>query len=85
MEGKDEQGKFISGHPGFKKLGTKNKTTLLKEERRAIFDEEVSQMWRETIKKMKPEYIGDQFIGKAAETVDHKINFLFDADKETTT
>lgn len=42
-----------------------NKATLAKEERRAIFEEEVSEMFLETIKKAKPEYLLDQFIGKA--------------------
>lgn len=56
---------FQKGHPGFKLKGTKNKSTLLKEERRAIFDEEISKVWKEKIAQMRAEYVGDQFMGKA--------------------
>lgn len=64
---------IVKGHPpmGGRPKGAKNKSTLLREERRAIFDEEVSQLWRETIKKMRPEYIGDQFMGTAPQKVEH--------------
>lgn len=61
---------FQKGHPGYRK-GTKNKSTLLKEERRAIFDAEISKMWIETIRKMRPEYIGDQFMGSAPQKFEH--------------
>ena len=54
---------FEKGHPGFKKPGTKNRDTLLKEERRAIFEAKVSQKWEETIDKLPPQYIADQFMG----------------------
>lgn len=54
---------FVKGHPGYKPKGAKSKTTLLKEERRAIFDAKVSQKWEETIDKLKPEYVADQFMG----------------------
>jgi len=65
-----------SGNPSGKKKGTKNKETLLKEERRAIFDAEISKRWPETIATLKPEYVADQFMGKAPEKVEHsgKIN-----------
>lgn len=56
---------FQKGHPGFRKKGTKNNTTLLKEERRALFDEEAEKIFIESIKKAKPEYILDQYLGKA--------------------
>ncbi len=50
---------------GGKVLGSKNRTTLLKEERRAIFEARISQKWEETIDKLRPEYIADQFMGTA--------------------
>ena len=59
------KGQFEKGHPGYKKVGTKNVTTLLKEERRAIFEARISQKWEETIDKLRPEYIADQFMGTA--------------------
>lgn len=59
--------KFQKGHPGFKKKGTKHKETLLKEERRAIFDKEMSEMFVEKIHKARPEYVLDQFLGKPTE------------------
>lgn len=78
MEGKDNKGKFVEGHRGFKKPGTKNKKTLLAEERRAIFDSEVTQIFLDTIKKARPEYILDQYLGKATEKIDLGIKFSFD-------
>lgn len=59
-----------SGNPDGRPEGAKGKATLLKEERRAIFDQEVSQMWKDTIKQMKPEYLGDQFMGKAVDKLE---------------
>ena len=53
--------KLATGRPP----GSKNVTTLLREERRAIFEEEISQKWHETIEKLPPVYIADQFMGKA--------------------
>ena len=61
-------------------LGSKNKTTLDKEQRRILFEELVSDKFEKLVDKAKPEYLLDQFIGKAKETVDHKINFLFGED-----
>ena len=55
---------------GGRKKGSLNKITLLKEERRIMFDEVVSEIWKETILKMRPEYIGDQFMGKAPDKTD---------------
>lgn len=52
--------------------GSKNKTTLLKEQRRAIFEEEVSEKWRDIISKLRPEYIADQFLGKAPDKIELK-------------
>lgn len=57
--------KFGRGRP----RGSKNRETLLKEERRAIFDKEVSQKWEKIIDELKPEYIADQFLGKAPDKV----------------
>lgn len=59
-----------SGNPAGKPKGTKNRDTLLKEERRRIFEERVSQDWEETIKKLRPEYVADQFMGKAPDKVE---------------
>ena len=56
---------FQKGHSGYKPKGVKHKTTLEKEQRRAIFDEKVSEKWKQVIDKLKPEYIADQFLGKA--------------------
>ena len=53
--------KLAKGRPE----GSKNVTTLLKEERRAIFEARISQKWEETIDKLRPEYIADQFMGTA--------------------
>lgn len=58
---------FIKGHPGYKKKGTKHRETLLKEERRAIFEARISQKWEEVIDQLRPEYIADQYLGKAPE------------------
>lgn len=64
---------FQKGHklsPG-RPEGSKNRETILKEERRAIFDAEVSQMYLDTIRKARPEYLLDQFIGKSPDKVEH--------------
>lgn len=61
---------FQKGHPGYKK-GHKNKATLLKEERRAMFDEEISRKWHEIINSLPPTYVADQFMGKAADKIEH--------------
>ena len=58
--------KFATGRP----KGSKSRETLLREERRAIFDREVSQDWLETIKKLKPEYKADQFMGPVTQKVE---------------
>lgn len=60
-----------SGNPAGKPKGIKNRETLLREERRAIFDKRVSQKWEETIDKLPPIYIADQFLGKAPEKIEH--------------
>ena len=63
---------FQKGHKGYKKVGTKHKDTLLKEERRAVFDAQVSKKWEETINNLKPEYVADQFMGKAEDNLNIK-------------
>lgn len=60
--------KLAKGRP----VGSKNTATLLKEERRAIFEHEVTQVFIETIHKARPEYLLDQYLGKAAEEVNLK-------------
>lgn len=50
--------------------GAKNRSTLLMEERRAIFDARISEVWEDTISKLRPEYIADQFLGKAPDKMD---------------
>lgn len=59
-------GNKLGGRPP----GAKNRTTLLREERRAMFDERISQKWEEIIDKLRPEYIADQYLGKAPTKVD---------------
>ena len=59
---------FVKGHPGYKPKGAKAKITLLKEERRAIFDAEISQVFEDKIRQARPEYVLDQFLGKPVET-----------------
>lgn len=66
---------FQKGHklsPGRPK-GSKNQTTLLREERRAIFEEEVTKIWREKIKELRAEYIADQFMGKAPDILQAEV------------
>lgn len=59
--------KLATGRP----VGSKSRTTLLQQERRAMFEAEASEMWIQTIRKLRPEYIADQFMGKAAEKIEH--------------
>ncbi len=55
--------------PNLGKRG-KGMKTLEKEERRAIFDKVISEKWEQTIKVLKPEYVADQFMGKAPEILE---------------
>lgn len=64
--------KLATGRP----KGSKNLTTIAQEERRAIFEAEVSQVFVEKIHEARPEYILDQFIGK---TPDLHVNLNVDA------
>jgi hypothetical protein len=68
---------FQKGHPGYKK-GHKNKVTIAKEERRAIFDAEVSKMFLDKIKTAKAEYLLDQFIGKAPDVIQGEFTIKID-------
>jgi len=81
MSFKPGQSGNLNGRP----KGAKNAATLDKEARRVVFDAEVSKTFLNQIKKARPEYLLDQFIGKAAETIKHEgLEFLFeDADKKT--
>lgn len=51
------------------KKGQKQLKTLLKEERRAMFDARISAKWEKVIDNLRPEYVADQFIGKAQENI----------------
>ena len=70
-----------SGNPNGREEGSKNKVTLAKEERRAVFDEEVSKEWIATIKKLKAEYVADQFMGKAPDEL-HVKQLIVQVSKE---
>lgn len=59
-----------SGNPAGKPKGAKNATTILKEERRAIFEAEMSEMFIQKIREARPEYLLDQFLGKAEDKLD---------------
>ena len=63
--------KGVSGNPNGRPEGSKNRSTLLKEERRAIFESIVSQDWEERIKRLPDTYVADQYLGKAADKVEH--------------
>lgn len=69
---------FQKGHPGGLRKGKKNKATILKEERRAIFEAEMSEMFLEKIREARPEYLLDQYLGKAPDKLE------LDAKIETT-
>lgn len=61
---------FQKGNTGRPK-GSRNRATLLQEERRAIFENQVSQRWEEVINELPPTYIADQYLGKAPEKIEH--------------
>ena len=69
-----EQGQ--SGNPAGRPKGSKDKTTLAKEERRVVFDEEAQKIFLNRIQKAKPEYILDQYLGKAPEKLDVEIKVV---------
>ena len=58
--------------------GSKNRTTLDKEQRRVLFEELVSDRFEDLVKKARAEYLLDQFLGKAKEQIEHKIEFTFE-------
>ncbi len=67
---------FQKGHVkiGGKVKGTKNRETLIKEERRAMFDALISGEWENIIKKLRekdPKYVADQFMGTAPQKIEH--------------
>ena len=66
--------KLATGRP----LGSLNRETLTKLERREVFDKQITQKWEEIISNLRPEYIADQYLGKAPDkievTADVKIN-----------
>ncbi len=57
----------VSGNPDGRPEGTKNKTTLLKEERRALFDQWMQDKFKAAVDNAKPEYLLDQYLGKATD------------------
>lgn len=67
-----------SGNPNGRPEGAKNKVTLDKEARRAMFEERISAKWLEIIDQLKPEYVADQFIGKSAEKIDLDVKLKID-------
>ncbi len=65
---------------GGRKKGSKNKATLLKEERRAVFEAKTSQKWEEIIDQLPPTYVADQFMGKAPEKIEHSGEIKTESD-----
>ena len=61
-----------SGNLNGRPKGRKNKSTLLKEERRAIFDAKIAKKWDEIIDSLPPQYVADQYMGKAEENLNIK-------------
>ncbi len=58
--------KYSPGRP----KGSKNRETLLREERRAIFENKISQKWEEIIDQLPATYVADQYLGKAPDKLD---------------
>lgn len=71
---------FYKGHPGFKPKGSKARKTLEREQRRALFEERISEKWEDMIDKLKPEYVADQFMGKAPDIIHVKAEVKIDSD-----
>ena len=71
-----------SGNPAGKPKGTLNRETLTKLERRAIFDKEISQRWEATISQLRPEYVADQYLGKAPDILQGEMLVKNDNDIE---
>ena len=55
------------------KKGQKLRPTLLREQRRAIFDAEITQVFEDKIRAARPEYVLDQYLGKPVEKHEHVI------------
>ena len=66
---------------GGRTLGAKSATTHDKEARRAVFDAEVSKVFLEKIKLAKPEYLLDQYMGKAPDIIQGDFDLNFDEEK----
>lgn len=62
-----------SGNLAGKPKGTLNRETINKLERRAVFEKEVEAMFIDTIRKARPEYLLDQFLGKAPDIIEATI------------
>lgn len=58
-----------SGNPAGKPKGIRNRATLDKEARRILFEQIVSDKFEELVGDAKPEYLLDQFMGKAPDTL----------------
>lgn len=61
-----------SGNPSGRPFGSKNKETLVREERRRVFEQYASERWLDIIEKLPPVYIADQFLGKAPDKLELK-------------
>lgn len=59
--------KLATGRPE----GSKNRATLLREERREIFEAKISQKWEEIIDQLPATYVADQYLGKAPDKIEH--------------
>ncbi len=76
---------FTPGTPrpansGIKK-GQKQLKTLLRDERRAMFDARISAKWEKVIDSLKPEYVADQFIGKPQENIKVELTKIVSIDE----
>lgn len=67
---------------GGRTKGARNKSTLLKEERRAVFDAEVEKMFINKIREARPEYLLDQFLGKAPDKIEFEDKTEHNEDEE---
>lgn len=63
-----------SGNPLGKPKGILNKVTILREERRAIFEAEMESLFISKIREARPEYLLDQYLGKAEDKLSLNAN-----------